>query len=428
MADRPWKRPPSLWAATAPPAPNCPVLSDHVESEVAIVGGGFTGLSAALHLAETGRTVTLLEAAEPGFGASGRNGGQVNPGWKLDPDAAFAAFGGGEAGRRAVAFSGDGPDLVFDLIERHGIDCEAVRPGYVQAAKTTKGVRQLRARVESWTRHGVEIELLEGDAAADLLGTEAYRAVTRDPRGGNLNPLAYARGLARAAQAAGVGLHGDSRALRIERQGAAWRVETAGGSVTAPHLLLCTNGYTDRLWPGLRETVVPVASVIAATEPMPERIAQSVLPGRHALSDTMREMFYYKRDSAGRFLIGGRGPLFARPDAGPAARAKQMAVQLFPQLDGIGWQYEWGGYVALTTDWFPRLMRPAPGAIAALGYNGRGVAMATAMGRELARAVAGDETRLPIEEGLRRIPFHGFRKLGVASYLVKAKLLDPFGL
>ena len=428
MTDADWKRPPSLWTATAPAGPECPPLRGAEAADVVIVGGGFTGLSAALHLAESGHSVRLLEAAEPGFGASGRNGGQVNPGWKPDPDQTAAAFGGGEAGARAVAFCGEGPDLVFDLIARHGIECEAVRPGYVQAAKTPSGVKALRDKVDCWARHGVELDFLEGPAASDLLGTDAYRAVTRDPRGGNLNPLSYARGLASAAQNAGAILHGSSRATAIERAAAYWRVTTAQGAVTARHVLLCTNGYTDRLWPGLKETVVPVASVIAASEPMPERIAQSVLPGRHALSDTMREMFYYKRDGQGRFLIGGRGPVFGAPDAGPAERARRMAVDLFPQLENIAWQYEWGGYVALTMDWFPRLMRPADGVIAALGYNGRGVAMATAMGRDLARAIDGEPTHLPIRQGIDRIPFHAFRKLGVLSYLAKAKLLDPFGL
>lgn len=428
MSDAAWNRPPSLWAATAPAGPDCPPLATVETADVAVVGGGFTGLSAALHLAEAGRSVRLLEAAEPGFGASGRNGGQVNPGWKPDPDATAKAFGGGAGGRRAVAFSGGGPDLIFELIERHGIACEAVRPGYVQAAKTPSGAKLLRRRVESWARHGVTIDYLEQGDAAELLGTDAYLAATRDPRGGNLNPLAYARGLARAALAAGAALHGDSAVTRIERAGDQWRIDCAGGSVTARHVLICTNGYTDALWPGLRESVVPVASVIAASEPMPEHIAQSVLPGRHALSDTSREMFYYKRDEAGRFLIGGRGPILAPPDSGPAHLARKMAVKLFPQLAGIGWHYEWGGYVALTPDWFPRLMRPAEGVIAALGYNGRGVAMATAMGRELARALTGEETALPITQGLRRIPLHRFHKAGLLGNKVKAKLLDPLGV
>jgi len=428
VSDSRWARPPSLWAQTAPPGPDCPALEANETADVVVVGGGFTGLSAALHLAEAGQRVILLEAAEPGFGASGRNGGQVNPGWKMDAHETVAHYGGGEAGRRALAFLNSGPDLVFDLIERHGIVCEAVRPGYIQAAPDASGARLLRHRQAAWADHGVEIEYLEGQEASDLLGTDGYVALTRDPRGGNLQPLAYARGLARAAQRAGAVLHGDSRAQSIDRApGGEWRVATAGGSVTAPHVLLCTNGYTDDLWPGLRQSVVPVASVIAATQPMPERIAQSVLPGRHGLSDTAHAMIYCKRDAAGRFLIGARGPVLAAPDAGPADRAKRRAVELFPQLAGVDWQFEWGGYVALTRDWTPRVMRPAPGVLAAMGYNGRGVALATATGRDLARAVAGEETGLPLTDGVRPIPFHAFRKFGVAGYLVKAKILEVLG-
>lgn len=422
------RHPPSLWAATAPAPPHCPPLEGAVEADVAIVGGGFTGLSAALHLAERGKRAVLLEAEGPGFGASGRNGGQVNPGMKLNPDELRAHYGGGEAGERVVRLADGACDLVFELIERHGIACEAVRPGYVQAAPDAAGSALLRRRVDSWAQEGVALEYLEGSAACDLLGTDRYAAATLDPRGGNLNPLAYARGLARAAQAAGAVLHAESRATRVARAGAGWRVETARGSVTAPHLLLCTNGYTDALWPGLAQAVVPVASAIAATKPMPPRIAQSVLPGRHAVSDTARSMLYFKRDGADRFVIGARGQVLGPPDAGPAEIAKRGALKLYPQLAELGFEFEWGGYVALTPDWTPRLMRPAPGVLAAIGLNGRGVAMGTALGRDLAGAVEGEPTGIPITEGVRRIPFHRFHKLGVAWHIAKARMLDRIGL
>ena len=415
----------SLWAATAEPGPPAPPLRGPAEADVAVVGGGFTGLSAALHLAEAGKQVVLLEAAEPGWGASGRNGGQVNPGWKVLPSEIKARFGA-ERGERVARMAHATCDLVFDLIERFAIPCDALRPGFLQAAYGARGRRAQANWAREWSAYGAEIELLDGRAFADLTGTDGYDGGMRDVRGGNLQPLSYARGLAKAAAGLGAKLHGGSPASRVTRQGAGWRVDTPEGRVMAEHLVIGTNGYTGDFWPGLEETVVPVPSFIVASRPLSQNLAKSILPGRHAVSETRRVLFYFRMERDDRFVFGGRGGLFDAADhhnGRPMAHLEAEARRLYPQLADIAWDYGWGGYVAVTREHAPRLIRLAPGAFAGLGYNGRGVAMATMMGKQLALAVLGEDPDMAVEQ-LRAIPFHRLRRLGVSWHLLTGGWLD----
>ena len=415
--------PNSLWAATAPPAPPCPALRSEEEAEVAIVGAGYTGLSAALHLVEAGKEVRVLDAGEPGWGCSGRNGGQVNPGGTRELPRDVIARLGPERGESMVRMGDATCDLVFDLIARHRIECDALRPGFVQGAHGRRGRVWLESWARQWGAFGAEVELLERGRTEELIGSAGYDHALLDPRGGNLQPLSYARGLARAAMAAGARIHGASRATGIVREGAQWRVATAEGGVRAPVLLLCTNGYTDGLWPGLRRTVVPVCSFVAATEPLGHNALRTVLPGRHAVSEAGRVIVYYRLDRDGRFVIGGRGNYFDLNESGDDAHVRKRAVELFPLLAGIEWRYRWSGYPAMTTDHLPRLLRVADGVYAGLGYNGRGVGTATMMGKQLALAVMGDATDIRVEP-MQSIAMHSFRQAGVSCRLLSGSLLD----
>ena len=414
--------PPSLWAETAGPERVCAPLSGDTQVEVAIVGAGFTGLSAALHLAEAGHTVRVLEAAQPGWGASGRNGGQVNPGWKLLPEE-IENLHGRERGRCINTMADAACNLVFDLIARHDMDCDAVRPGYVQGAQSRRGIGFLENWARQWSARGAPVELLSRRETVELLGTEAYLQALLDRRGGNIQPLRYARGLASAAMGAGALVHGDSPALSLRRDAQGWRLALSNGSLLAEQVLICTNGYTGSLWPGLATAVVPVASFVAATEPLDEQRLATILPGRHAVSEARRVQVYYRMDADGRFVIGGRGNLFNAAQAGDVAHVHAEACRLFPTLAPVKWQFHWGGYTAMTLSHTPRLMKLAPGLHAGMGYNGRGIAMATMMGKQMALAVTGEQPDMPVEP-MSRIPLHGLRQAGISFRLIAGTLLD----
>ena len=422
MSDDTSAWPPSLWAETAAPAPACaPLVGEH-QVEFAVVGAGFTGLSAALHLAGAGHAVRVLEAVRPGWGASGRNGGQVNPGWKLLPEE-VETLHGREQGRRINAMADAACDLVFDLIARHGIACDAVRSGYVQGAQSRRGITFLENWTRQWSARGAPVDLLSRRETVELLGTEAYLWALLDRRGGNIQPLSYARGLARAAIAAGALIHGDSPALSLRRDAGGWKLTTSNGSLVADQVLICTNGYTGSLWPGLAAVVVPVPSFVAASEPLDDKLLAAILPGHHAVSETRRVQVYYRTDGDGRFVIGGRGHLFDDAEMGDVAHVHAEACRLYPALTDVKWQFHWGGYTAMTLSHTPKLMALAPGLHAGMGYNGRGIAMATMMGKQLAMAVVGERPDMPVES-MSRIALHGLRQVALSFRLIAGTFLD----
>ena len=419
--------PKSLWAATAPPAPNTPRLEGETRADVAIVGGGFTGLSAALHLGETGAKVVLLEAAEPGWGASGRNGGQVIAGFKFDPGELTPKFGP-EGGARLAEFGGGTADLVFELIERHQISCAAARTGWIQAAHCAKAQHTLEARVGHWQRLGAPVEIMDAKAVATATGTDIYTGAMLDRRGGVLQPLAYARGLAKAAQGAGARIHGESPARRIVPDGKAWRVETPQGAVTADQVLLCTNAYTDALWPGLARSVIPAFSYQIATVPLGDNLRAGILPNGEGVSDTRRLLRYFRLDPQGRLILGGRGRFKETEEPAFYRGIANELRGLFPRLEAVDLEFHWSGQVALTLDHMPHLHELAPGVTAALGYNGRGVAMATAVGKLLAERVQGRPlVDLPLPASpLKPVPFHGLRQPALAAAVTWKRALDRF--
>ena len=417
-----------LYEETAePPVATPPLDGDH-RADLAIVGGGFTGLSTALHAAERGGTVVLLEAQAPGWGASGRNGGQVNPGLKHDPDVVEREFGA-EMGARMVKFAGGAPALVFDLIQRHEIRCDSVQCGTLRTAVHPKHVAAIRKLAEQYVRRGAPVEYLERAALERLTGTPRYAGGMLDRRGGALNPLSYARGLARAALQAGARIYGGSRVQRIDRYGADWALHTATGTVTAARIVLATNGYTDNIWPDLRRTIVPVYGAIAATEPLPANVAAEIMPGRTVLYESGAVTVYYRVDRAQRLLIGGRGPMHEVRSTAEIPHILAYARKLWPALAPIRWTHAWGGRLAFTADHYPHLHAPAAGVWIALGYNGRGVALGTAMGRELAARALEDaaEPNMPVT-ALKPIAFHGYWPLAVPAAINIARLRDSLGL
>jgi glycine/D-amino acid oxidase-like deaminating enzyme len=419
---------PNLYRDTAGPAESPSPLDAEQRADVVVVGAGFTGLSTALHLAEKGARVAVLDAHEAGYGASGRNGGQVNPGLKYDPDIVERDFGP-DLGRRMNALAGAAPQFVFDLIERLGLRCEARRHGTLRAASHENHAARVRETVEQWRRRNAPVELLEGDALLRATGTAQYRAAMWDRRGGDLNPLLYARGLGAAAVRAGARLYCGTRASRMARTGDAWRVETATGAVTAAHVVLATNGYTDDLWPGLRRTIVPVFGAIAASAPLPQDVAARVMPSRAVLYESGAITVYYRVDLAQRLLIGGRGPMREIDSTKTIGHLLAYADKLWPSLRGLAWPYAWGGRLAMTRDAYPHIHEPAPGVLMCLGYNGRGVAMATAMGAQLANRISNPSGSfdMPIST-MKPIALHALWPLAVRAAIVRGRINDAFGL
>ena len=426
----------SLWAATAPPPPATTPLEGEARAEVAIVGAGYTGLSAALHLAEAGIRTTLLETAEIGFGASGRNNGQVIPTLsRIDPDdivaAIPAALGGADKGESLLALIRDSASLVFDLIQRHGIACEAVQNGWIQPAHLPSRLALSERRAAQWARRGAPVRLLDRAEMEALTGTGHWHGGWENRSGGHLNPLAFARGLAAAAIAAGARIHTQSPVASIERgPTGGWRLATPSGTLDAARVILATQAYTDDLWCGLKRSIIPVRSYQLATAPLPPDIRRTILPHDHALSDTRGDLHFFRFDRAGRLVTGGNLILPWVWRARLAARIADRVRHVFPQLPDPRFEHAWWGYFATTPDRLPHVYELAPGVLTWLGCNGRGLALSVALGRELARAFSGtplQELAAPVESTPAGIPAWEFRAVGVGLAVASHRWADRRG-
>ena len=398
----------SLWTDTASPAPETRPLTGSRQADVVVVGGGYTGLSAALHLAENGADVMLLEAEVPGFGASGRNNGQVIPTYtRHNPDDVVREFGT-DQGERLNRWVGGSADLVFDLIRHHGIECDAAQKGWLQPAHTESRMAGLRAKHDQWSERGAAVAMINRDVMAKLTGSPIYHGGWIHRSGGHIQPLSYARGLAQAAIAAGASIHCHCPALELRRVGNHWRVTVPQGAVDAETVLLATNAYTDALWPGLVRSIVPVRSFQIATAPLSANVAATVLPEGHGFSDTRQALWAFRKDRDNR-LVTTCMP-FTPFGARRALRRSTLARlhQAYPQIPETAFEYIWDGKVAMTTDRLPRYHELAPGIHAGLGYSGRGIAIGTAMGRFLAdRALGRHNTESPVPKTLlRTLPVH----------------------
>lgn len=417
---------PSLWATTAPAAAPTPPLDQSIAVEACIIGGGYAGLSTALRLAERGIAAAVLEAREPGWGASGRNGGQVIPGVKYDPSELSAKYGtaGGEALTR---FVGSTADRVFDLIARHQMDVPFVRAGWIQGAHTQAMVETVKRRAGEWAARGVSTRFLDRDAMREAVGAAQYLAGWEDGRAGSIQPLAYARGLVRAALKAGAQIHGDTRVTGIVKRGEVFEIRTTQGpTVTARRVVVATGGYPDGLIPRLNRTIIAPNSFIAATEPLSDTIAKTILPGGQVISDTRQLLFYYRRDHTNRFLMGGRGPFREPKSADDWAHLERAAARIYPQLAGVKFDHRWCGRVSLTRDFLPHIHEPEPGLVVDIGCMGRGVGLQTAMGQALADYVAtGDKAALPFPVvPVTPLPLHALHKLYVSAIITWYRMTD----
>ena len=415
----------SLWSATATAAPAFGPIAGAQRADVAIIGAGYTGLSAALQLAGPGRAVLVLEARELGERASGLNGGQVIPGLKTDPDALEESLGAAR-GARLVASAASAPDVVFELIGRFRIDCDAIRTGWIQPATSEAALAQLAARVAQWRRRGAAVELLGAREVALLTGSARYCGGLLDRRGGSVQPLSYVRGLARAVVRAGGQICTHSPALHLRRTGREWQIETPHGAVTALSVIVATNAYSGALVGALRRSIITVPSFQVATVPLTTAQRAQILPGGQAASDTWHLLRYFRLDATGRLVLGARGTFGQEPGPGSCRHHYRAVREIYPHLAGVAFEYHWGGLVAMTRDHLPHLHELAPGLLAGLGYNGRGVAMATLMGRLLAQRTLGmsdAELAFPVTP-VRPIPFHRASSLGARAAIQYLRAVD----
>src|SRR5689334_17242119 len=416
--------PDSLWAAVTPSGPELPELTGTQQADVIVIGGGFTGLSTALHLREAGVDVAIVEAVEPGWGASGRNNGQVIPMLsRPDPEDIVAKHG--EAGERFVAMLRDSASYLFDLTRRYKIDAEGEQEGWVQPVHSPGRIKIAERRVQQWSKFGAPVELLSREQMRDMLGSDAWYGGFWNRTGGHINPLALARGLARTVLDLGAPIYARSPAESFERRGARWVVKTAEGEVFGRALVMATDAYSGdfskSLVPEIAQEVMPVLSWQMSTQPLSDNVRKTIIPGRQAMSDTHGELYFARYDARNRLVTGGAviGP--GDKASRLRARVTQRLQRLWPQIGEVRFDYVWNGYVGMTTDFLPRIHRLGPDAYGWTGCNGRAVALSLALDGEFANAVRGvpeSELAIPITEPVP-IPAHGLlRKLVPLMLLV----------
>jgi glycine/D-amino acid oxidase-like deaminating enzyme len=395
MQDNPLSH--GLWEITAPPAPPTPPLKGEVRADVAVIGCGYTGISTALNLAAAGAKVVALEAVEIGFGGAGRNVGLVNAGMWLAPDDIVKRLGA-DYGERLLDLLGGGPAEVYALVDKHGIDCELVRNGTLHCAVGRAGLAKIDERARQWSARGAPVRVLSQAEAAKRIGVDIYAGALLDLRAGTIQPLAYARGLAGAAIAAGARIHTQSPVRSAERAGKAWTLKTDGGTVAADWIAVATDAYGVAPWPQGRREQICVPYFNFATRPLSPELQAAILPGREGCWDTRLIMNSFRFDRAGRLLFGSIGALRGTGLAIHRAWCIRALKKTFPQIGEVAFDAQWYGQMGMTDDALPRFHRLAPNVVTFCGYNGRGIGTGAVFGRVLADHILGrlGEKDLPL--------------------------------
>jgi gamma-glutamylputrescine oxidase len=394
---------PSLYAARADGTLAFPALAGATRADVAIIGGGYTGLSAALHLAEAGVDVVLLEAERVGWGASGRNGGQLHSGQRRDQDWLEEHLGPDDA-RRLWDLAEEAKALVRDLIARHAIACDW-RSGLIDTTHRRRLLAGEIAYVDKLrTRYGYDaVEWLDRERLADAIGTGVYHGGRRDRGAGHLDPLKFAEGLARAAAKAGARIFEGTRATRL----AGTAIDTPQGAVSAETIIVAGNGYLDGIDATIESRVMPIDNYILATAPIGAGRPGGLIPGGEAVSDTRFVVYYFRPSADGRLVFGGGETYSRRPPADVAAFVRRHLARVYPHLAGTKIDYAWGGTLAITLPRLPFIRRVRPGVYTGAGYSGQGVALAPFAGKILAEAICNAPARLDAFAGLPVPPFPG---------------------
>jgi len=410
-----------LWEKTAPAPPATRRLEETISADVVIVGGGYTGLSAALHLAEAGTNVVLLEAAEIGFGGAGRNVGLINAGMWVMPDD-FPKELGPVHGERLLDLLGNGPALVRELIGKHAIACELEKNGTLHCAVGPEGLKELEERARQWQARGAPVTLLDAAETERRVGSGAYAGSLLDMRAGTLQPLAYARGLAHAAVKAGARLHTGSAVTRTDDVNGRKVVRTAAGEVTADWIIVATDAYSTGPWEQVRREQVYLPYFNLATTPLGDNLRRSILPGREGCWDTRDILSSFRMDQAGRLVFGSVGALRGTGTAIHKSWARRSLKRLFPQLGNVEFEAEWYGQIGMTDNALPRFHKFGRNVLGFSGYNGRGIAPGTTFGKLLARHILGEVSEADLPLPLTEVQEAGFRAMKEAYYEAGAQI------
>ncbi|MEM1277023.1 MAG: FAD-binding oxidoreductase [Pseudomonadota bacterium] len=421
--DRPGAHADSWYAATAGPLPDHPRLEEKTEAQVCVIGGGYAGLSTALHLAEGGKDVVLLEANRIGWGASGRNGGQVGIGQRKGPEEYEPKVGKAKA-REIWHLGNRANQLVRDLIRAHQIECELVENGYLEAAIKPAHMREYHDYPDFMaTEYGHEsLRFVAREEMAEMLGTTVYHGGLFDSLGAHLHPLKYALGLGRAATARGVRIFEQSQVTSV----APGRVETQQGGVRADQIVLAMNGYIDGLVPRAAKRTISINNFVAATEPLGAERAKSLIRDNPSVCDSKFVLNYYRLTPDHRLLWGGGESYGRRFPSDIPALVRRTMLEIFPQLSDVAFSHAWGGTLAITAPRFP-VFREWDGIWSLSGWSGSGIHMATMGGKITADAIAGDRAAWELMSNLPVPPFPGggwFRAPLVAAAMTWYGLRD----
>jgi gamma-glutamylputrescine oxidase len=389
-------------------------LDGDIKVDVAIVGGGITGISAALHLAERGYKAAVVEAQEIGWGASGRNGGQALPGFGASQTKIKSLVGAANA-KRLWDMSIEAVDLLHGQIQRHNIPCDPVE-GYLHAAIKPRHVTELREAQEELAELGAPVgKLLEGDELRARLNSPRYLAALEDNISGHIHPLNYVLGLAAAAQRAGAALYTQTKVTQVE-QGKVLKLHTPNGTMTANYLLVCGGAYLGGLMRPIAGYIMPVGTYIIATEPRAD--VKTLIPGNEAVADLNFVLDYFRRSADDRMLFGGRVSYSTLPPPSLKDSMLKRAQKVFPQLHDARAEFVWGGNVDITQNRAPHFGRLGDNILFAHGFSGHGVALTGLAGKLLAEAVAGQAERFDVFASIPHAKFPGGAALRVPALLV----------
>lgn len=419
----------SLWYATAPDNNNFSVFDGNQNTRVAIVGAGVTGLSAALHFVRKGVEVVLLEAEEIGYAATGRSGGFVVPDFVRHKPSDVIKELGAHWGKRMLELVGGSGNALFKLIRENRIDCEASQSGWLCPAHNRRAASSLIRRCEEWNEYGRKVEVLQNATLIEFVGTDYFDCGMHDPSGGSINPLAYARGLANVACAAGASIHINSSVSEISRFKNQWQLKTKHGILTSEMVFLCNNAPDNSLHSSLASSLIPIDVIQLATSPLDSNARKSILPHNQSLTSTNPYIFSLRFDAAGR-LITGQPPIFPRPRNidNLHEHILNRLIRVFPQLTGIRFDYTWQGTMMLNQTFLPRLVNLDQGLIAVQSCNGRALSVNTAIGAELAALINNtvpDDFPLELTPA-SRVPLYSLSKVIPRILFTGAKYLDKF--